>query len=242
MFSALAVIFLWLAWVISYFIVKNDYILPSFWETFSAVGDYLASGTFWFAFAKTYLRTFLAFLFSLLFGVGFAVLARSVPFMRAFLAPVVSVLRTVPTMAIILILLLWTTPSVAPVIVAIFVLFPAVYAAALASLDEVEAEYGKLVRAFRVNRKRQIFKLYLPLCAPPLLKQSGAIFSMGLKVTVSGEVLAATYRSLGGLIQEAKMYVQMPELIALTLLTVLLGFLLEGACALACKLIVRWRA
>lgn len=242
LFSMLALVFLWVVWIIAYFIVGDDYVLPSFWETFSAVGDYLASGAFWYAFGKTFLRTFLAFLSSVLLGVGLAVLARIFRPLRGFLAPIISILRTVPTMAIILILLLWTTPSVAPVIVAVFVLFPAVYAAALAALDEVDSEYGELVRAFRVNKKRQISKLYLPLAAPPLLKQAGAIFSMGLKVTVSGEVLASTYKSLGGMMQEAKMYFPMSNLIALTLMTVLLGFLLEGACVLACKLIVRWRA
>lgn len=242
MFSLLAIVVLWLVWLIAYFTVKNDYVLPSFWETFAAAGGYLSSGEFWYAFGKTFLRTFLAFAFSVMFGVGFAVLSQSFHGVRSFLAPAISILRTVPTMAIILILLLWTSPSVAPVVVSVFMLFPAVYAAALASLDEAEAEYGELARVFRVERKRKIFRMYLPLVSPPLIKQAGAIFSMGLKVTVSGEVLAATYRSLGGLMQEAKMYVQMPQLIALTIITVLLGFLLEGACVLAYKLIVRWRA
>ncbi|MDE6059211.1 MAG: ABC transporter permease subunit [Clostridia bacterium] len=242
LFSALSLITLWVVWIIAYFIVGNDYVLPSFWDTFAAVGKYLGSGAFWLAFGKTFLRTFLAFLFSLLLGILLAVLARMRKWLRAFLAPIISVLRTVPTMAVILILLLWTSPSVAPVIVSVLVLLPAVYAAALSSLDEVDTEYGEFVRVFRVDWKRKIFKLYLPLSAPPILKQSGAIFSMGLKITVSGEVLASTYKSLGGLMQSAKMFVELPQLVALTLLTVLLGFLLEGACALAYKLIVRWRA
>ena len=65
---------------------------------------------------------------------------------------------------------------------------------------------------------------------------------MGLKVTVSGEVLSLTYRSLGGLMQDAKTYLQTPRLFALTLVTVLLGFALEGLCFLVYKLVVRWRA
>ncbi len=241
-FSLLAVLFLWLVWIISYFIVKNDYILPSFWDTFAAVGKNLIDGAFWVAFGKTLLRTFLAFLFSVLLGVVLALLALSVKWLRAFLAPVISVLRTIPTMAVILILLLWTSPSVAPVIVSVLVLLPAVYAAALASLEEIDAEYSELVKAFQVKRKRKIFKLYLPLAAPPLLKQFGAIFSMGLKITVSGEVLSSTYQSIGGMMQSAQMFVQLPQLIALTVITVFIGFTLEILCRLLYKLTVRrWR-
>ena len=81
--------------------------------------------------------------------------------------------------------------------------------------------------------------MYLPLAAPALLSQAGAILSMGLKITVSAEVLASTYRSLGYMMQNAKLAVEMPELLALTLLAVLLGFLLEGACALISKKAVK---
>ena len=241
LFSAVALIALWLVWVIAYYIVRNDYVLPSFWETLRETGRLLGEASFWRAFGNTFLRTLWAFLVSLALGVGLAIPAHLVGGVRAFFAPIISALRTVPTMAVVLMLLLWTTPAVAPVIVSALVLFPAAYAAALAALDEVGEEYGELTRAFRVSAGRKIIKMYLPLAAPPLLKQAGSIFSLGLKVVISGEVMASTYRSLGGMMQEAKMYLEMPTLMALTLLVILLGFLLEGACYLSYRLIVRWR-
>ena len=241
-FSLLSVALLWLLWLAMYYGGKNDYVLPSIGATFEEMGKLLAGRSFWRAFGNTLLRTFCAFVFSLVAGVLLAASARLFRGVRAFLAPLISVLRTVPTMAIILVLLLWTTPAFAPVVVSVLVLFPATYAAVLAALDDAEENFGDLARAFRVSTGRRIFKMYLPLAAPPVLKQAGGIFSMGLKITVSGEVLASTYRSLGGLMQEAKSFVQMPQLLALTILTVVLGFILEGLCALVYHLIVRWRA
>ncbi len=241
LFSALAVLFLWLVWIIAYAAVGNDYILPSVSDAFGAMGRLFTDAAFWRAFGNTLLRTLWAFLFSLVLGVGLALLAGIHPFVRAFFAPIVSVLRTVPTMAIILMLLIWTNPRVAPVVVSLLVLFPSFYAASLAALDEVDAEYGGLARAFGVGMGRKIVKMYLPLGAPQVLGQAGAIFSMGLKITISGEVLSSTYHSLGGLMQEAKMFVEVPTLMALTLVSVLLGFLLEGICALAVRGILRWR-
>ena len=241
-FSVLAVVLLWLLWFVAYFIVGNDYVLPSVGSTFAAMGRILASASFWNAFGGTLLRTLWAFLASLICGVALALFARLFDCVRAVFAPLVSILRTVPTMAVILVLLLWTSPAVAPVVVGVLVLLPAVYAAALSAFDGVEEEYGELVRAFRVGRARKVFRMYLPLAAPPVLQQAGGIFSMGLKIVVSGEVLSSTYRSLGGMMQEAKMFVQMPDLLALTLVTVLLGFALEGLCAVAVRLSVRWKA
>ena len=241
LFSAVALIALWLVWVIAYYIVRNDYVLPSFWETLRETGRLLGEASFWRAFGNTFLRTLWAFLVSLALGVGAAIPAHLVGGVRASSAPLTSALRTVPTMAVVLMLLLWTTPAVAPVIVSALVLFPAAYAAALAALDEVGEEYGELTRAFRVSAGRKIVKMYLPLAAPPLLKQAGSIFSLGLKVVISGEVMASTYRSLGGMMQEAQTFLAMPRLMALTLITVLLGFALEGLCRLVYRLIVRWR-
>ncbi len=233
---------MWAVWIVAYFLVRNDYVLPSFWETFAEMGRIFAAAAFWRAFAGTMLRTAIAFLSSLALGIALALAAVCARPVRAFLAPVISVLRTVPTMAVILALLLWTNPLVAPVLVALLVLFPAFYAATLASLDEINEEYADLARAFRVPPARRVFRMYAPLAAPAVLKQSGSIFSMGLKITVSGEVLSNTYRSIGGLMQEAKMFVEMPALMALTLVTVAMGFALEGLCLLLYRAIVRWRA
>lgn len=240
-FSALAILFLWLVWIVACAWIGNEYLLPSFSDTCSALGRLLTEVAFWRAFFGTLLRTLWAFLLSLVLGAGLAVVAGVFPSFRSFLAPIISLLRTVPTMAIILLLLFWTTPRVAPVLVSLLVLFPAFYAATLASLDEVTENYFPLVRAFGVGRKRTVFYLYFPLTAPSVLKQAGPIFSLGLKITVSGEVLANTYHSLGGLMQEAKIFVSMPTLMALTLVSVLIGFALEGLCLLAYRLIVRWR-
>ena len=240
-FSLAALVLLWLLWIVAALIVQNGYVLPSFVDAFKSMGRLLADAAFWRAFGNTLLRTVVAFLVSALLGATLAVLASLKGGIRAFFAPVISVLRTVPTMAIILLLLIWTTPRIAPVVVTLLVLMPAFYAATLASLDDVKARFGELPKAFKVPLSRTVFKMYLPLAAPSILAQSGSILSMGLKITVSGEVLANTFQSLGGLMQEAKMFVDMPRLMALTLLCIVLGFLLEGLAFLICKLIVRWR-
>ena len=237
----MALLVVWLAWLVTYFAVGNDIIVPSFSETLREVGRLLTEAAFWRAFGGTLWRSLEAFLFSLLLGVGCALLACISRNIRAFFAPIVSILRTVPTMAVVLILLLWTSPAVAPVVIAALVLFPVFYAATLSSLDGVREEYGDMAAAFGVPRAKQAIKMYLPLAAPPVLAQCGAIFSLGLKITISGEVLSATAKSLGSMMQQAQGFLQMPRLLALTLLAVVVGFLFEGLFALGTFCIRRLR-
>lgn len=239
--SACGVLFLVLFWAVCAACVGNGYILPDVAQTFSACGKLLTEGEFWLSFGQTALRALYAFLFSLLSGILFALVSYLVRPVKCFLAPVVSVLRTIPTMAIILILLVWTNPARAPVFVTSLVLFPTCYAAALASLEEISPSTRSLLKAYNVPFAKRIFKGYLPLSAPVFFSQTGAFFALGLKITVSAEVLAKTADSLGGMMQEAKVWLEMPELFALTLVVVVLGLLLEGGSALLYKAVVRWK-
>ncbi len=241
-FSAAAILALWIAWTVAYFAAGNSYVVPSFSETVAETGHLLIDPVFWRAFGGTVWRTAEAFFISFALGVGIALLACIFDPVRAFFAPIVSVLRTVPTMAVVLILLIWTSPALAPVVIAALVLFPVLYRSTLTSLTEVKREYGEVAAAYKIPRARQAFKMYLPLSAPPVLSQLGAAFSLGLKITVSGEVLSATARSLGSMMQQAQGYLETPRLIALTLLAVLAGFIFEGIFALISRLAGRWRS
>ncbi len=228
----MALLALWLAWLIASLAVGNGLVVPSFTDTAKEIGRLFTEAAFWRAFGGTLWRSLEAFLLSFALGTGLALLAALSRPVRAFFSPIVSVLRTVPTMAVVLILLLWTSPKVAPVIIAVLVLFPVFYASVLSSLDEVKKEYGDLASSFRVSGVRQAFLMYLPLAAPPVLAQLGATFSLGLKIAVSGEVLSSTAKSLGSMMQQAQGFLETPRLIALTLLTVAVGFAFEGIFAL----------
>lgn len=97
-----------------------------------------------------------------------------------------------------------------------------------------------MAQVYNVSKRDRIFKIYLPLISPNILSQTGANISLGLKVMVSAEVLANTFRSLGGLMQNAKLYVDMPRLAALTLIVVLIGILTDVAFSQIVRVTYRW--
>ena len=162
-----------------------------------------------------------------------ATAAYLLPSLGHFLSPLVSVMRSLPTMAVILIILVWTTPVQAPVAVAFLALFPLLYSGIFSALKQVDGKLVEMSKIYRVPVRKQIFGLYLPSAAPYVLREAAAALSFSLKLTVSAEVLANTYQSLGGMMQEAKIYVEVPALFALTALVVIAGFLLEGLGAAA---------
>jgi NitT/TauT family transport system permease protein len=101
------------------------------------------------------------------------------------------------------------------------------YAGMSAALSQVDGELLEMSRVYRVPMKRRILQLYLPSVSPYVLREAGAAVSFSLKLVVSAEVLANTYKSLGGMMQDAKLFQEMPTLFALVALTFLFGLVLE---------------
>ena len=97
-----------------------------------------------------------------------------------------------------------------------------------------------MAEVYNINRREKLTKIYLPLISPNILSQSGADISLGIKVMISAEVLAGTYKSLGGLMQNARAYIDMPQLAALTIIAVMTGLLIDLCFSLIEKVTFRW--
>lgn len=218
---------MWIIWLITYYGVKNDYIIPSISDTVKSFGICLVSGSFWLSFLNTILRTGVSFLISFVLSVALVAVGTLFKSFNSFIRPFIAVLRTLPTLAIVLILLFWTSPAVAPVVVTILVLFPMIYSQLVSAINGLDGDIIEMAKVYNISKKERLTKIYLPLISPAVLSQTGANISLGIKVMISAEVLAGTYKSLGGLMQNARFYIDMPRLAALTIIAVLVGLLID---------------
>ncbi len=238
--SVSAVLVMLAVWIIAYFAVKNDYLIPSFTDTLKSFKNLFADGEFWLSFFNTFGRTLLAFVFSFLLAALLAVPSVLSKTFFAFIKPVAAFLRTLPTLAVVLIFLMWTNPVIAPVAVTVLILFPMIYAQITAAAEGVDEGLLEMARVYGLRKRERLFKIYLPLVSPNILAQTGANLSLGLKIMISSEVLANTYNSLGGLMQTAKLYAEMPRLAALTLVAVFIGLIIDVALSQFERINYKW--
>ena len=222
-----AIVFLIGVWLVAYFTVGNELLVPSFSDSVKEVGELFGKGGFWLAFGMSLLRAIWAFLLSFAAAVLFAVIAYLYPSFGGFLAPIVSALRSLPVMAVLLILLSFLGAADAPVAVAFLSLFPMLYAGILAGLSSVNRRLVEVSRVEGTRLFRRVTAIYLPLSAPYILKEAGAALSFSVKLIVSAEILANTAKSLGGMMQEARVYAEIPQLFALVAVAFVAGLLME---------------
>ncbi len=214
-------------WGAAYLFVGNELLVPGFKDCMKKFGKLLGSVSFWRNTWQSLLRVLLAFSVSFILAVFFALIAYMLPWFYRFFSPIVSVLRSLPALAVLLILLVWWGAAYAPVAVAFLSLFPMLYTGILAALFSVDKEYIEMSRVYKVPKRKQIVYLYLPAAAPYVIRESGGALSFSLKLVVSAEVLANTRASLGGMMQEARLYLDIPLLFALVGVTFFVGLVIE---------------
>ena len=145
-------------------------------------------------------------------------------------------------MAITLMLLIWTTPRTAPLIVAFLMLFPLTYAQLMAAYRGIDPKLFEMARVYRIGRRDVLFRICVPQMLPSVFAQAGANLSLSLKVMISAEVLASTFRSIGGMMQDASVYLQIADMFALTIVMLAAGGLLEFALGNLSRITDRWTA
>ncbi len=240
--SLAAIALMWIVWLIAYYSAGNKQIVPSFSETAVCFWNNLSSAEFWAAVGGSLLRTVAAFLISFAAAAVCAAAASLSKTVKAIFKPLMTFVRVLPTLAVSLIILKITSGnrSVSPAAVTVLVLFPAIYAQFIAAAEGIDAGLFEMAKVYNVNKRDKLFKIYLPQILPNALSQTGANLSLGLKVTVSAEVLVNTAKGLGGMMQESSLAAETANLAALTLAAVVVGLLLDAVCSQLKRLTQKW--
>jgi NitT/TauT family transport system permease protein len=223
-------------WCVASAVYGKETIFPSPAVALERLAQELASAYFWRGFALTLLRSVMGFLCACVLALLCAFAGKAFSPLRNVLAPVVGILRSLPTMSVILFLVIWTSGFLTPVIISGLVIFPVLYSGIDAALCSVPRELEETARLYAKSSVYKFFRIYLPMSAPPFLKVAGGAASLSLKLTVAAEVLAQTADSIGFMMQQTRIVFDIGKLMALTVAVVVAALALEFAVYLVRRL------
>lgn len=239
-FALLSVAVMFAAWALSWHVNGNEIIVPSPGSTLSQFFKLFGEGAFWKALGMTLVRTLLAVLISFLLAALCTVLGLVYAPFKAFFAPVIAVCRTVPTVAVTLVIML-TFKAFTPVVVTVLVVFPMFYSQISAAVDGIDGGLLDMAKVYNVKKSAVLTKIVIPQIAPAIIMQLGTVNSFGLKLTISAEILSYVSSGIGDMIKSANFATEIARLSALTLASVAVGLLIEGAFFIVTKVSFRWR-
>ena len=233
-FSILGVLLVFALWFLLYFTVANAYVIPSPFTVIKASFTNLTTLEFYAHLVSTLARVLFALILSFALGVALAILSHLFAKVEHTLLPVVSVIRSLPVLAVLLIILIVLPRGIAPVIVCVLSLLPIVYSETLNYLNSISLKQREMLKLYNVPLKTQIVGVYLKGYLPLFVKEATTLCSFSLKLVVSAEILASVFQSVGGDIYQASIYSNVTQMFSLTLLVCLIGMIVEFVGNLIC--------
>lgn len=214
-------------WAAAAAVTDEEIILPRPLSVFKEFFSLFAESAFYTSYFVTLGRSLIAFAVSFTLAVGAAALARRFRTAERIAMTVLPLVRALPTVAVVLLLVLWTTSRTAAVVVTMLVVLPTLYTNAESALSSVTKELSEMCRVYRIPKKTKFFRIYIPAVAPSLVSSAGAGLSLNLKLMVAAEVIAATAKGLGTELNLDKINFETAHMLALVLAIVLTGIVIE---------------
>ena len=225
----LTILILFVIWLFASLKVNETIILPTPAETFEAFFALFKDEKFLFSLLSTFLRSLLSFSISFILAVLFAVLSYKSRILGKISDTIVPLIRALPTVAVVLLLVLWTTATNASMIVTLLVIFPTLYTNARAGLQFIDKDIVEMCSIYKIKKSTRLFKVYIPAVLPSLTESAGAGLSLNVKLMVAAEVLAQVPIGLGMMMNLSKIYYETPTLFALVFVSVIIGLIFEIA-------------
>ncbi|MBR6119846.1 MAG: ABC transporter permease subunit [Oscillospiraceae bacterium] len=226
----LLILLFWVGiWQAASMLVGKPVLFASPLDTLRALLRLLPTGDYWAAVLGSLERIALGFLLALLLGLTLGVAAFRFPWLRELLAPLLTMMKTVPVASFIILILVWFGSRHLAVIVALLIVFPQIYFAALSGLGSASPELLEMARVFRVGKGKRAWQIYRPALFPYLITACGSALGMSWKAGIAAEVIGTPSRSIGEQMYLAKIYMDTAELFAWTLSVILLSMLFEKA-------------
>jgi NitT/TauT family transport system permease protein len=234
-------IILALWWILAETRFQQTGIIPTPAATLRIIGEEMRKDSFFAAIFSTLERSLISFLVSFALAGVLAALTHITKFIGAMLGPLIVLCRSMPTMALILILLLVVGSDLLPIVVAFLVVFPLCYENMRAAITEVDRKLLRMAKVFKMPRWRQITGIYIPAMLPFVFSSVIAGFGLNIKVVISAEVMGLPAMSIGHLILSARQGFDFGVSFAWLVLAVILSLICETILRLISRLCMPYR-
>jgi NitT/TauT family transport system permease protein len=214
-------------WKIISIKIDADIILPPPEDVIIRLARISRDKQFWQAVGNTTVRTIYGFIISLSAGFITGIVCGSNPRINAALSPLISVIRTIPVMSIILLAMIWFKTDMVPVFVCFLMIFPIITANVSQGIRVVNKSFIEMAAAFKISKSNVMFHITIPSTIPFVLAGVRAAVGVAWKSVIAAEVLSQPIRAIGTGIQFSQMNLETAEVMAWTVIAIILSKISE---------------
>jgi len=238
-YSISVIIGLMIFYEISVKIIQKPIILPSLTLVFSELIRIIFDSSFMIIIQATLLRTILTFLFVFAISLVLGILSGYFKRIEWLLLPIVTLLRTVPTISITLILLIWFGKEFGPIMIMGLVVFPILYELVLGAMKQIDQDLLDVCLLFGATKFEKFKALYYPQLLKTLSSGIQATIGLSFKVMVMAEVMAQSSVGIGQMLNYEKTYLNIAAVFAWTTILIVLVMIFELISSLLIDTLIR---
>lgn len=192
-------------------------------QTAGRLLELLGTGRFYLSVLYTSGRILTGFLLGVVVGTILAVLTWRYEWIDILVQPVMRLIRTVPVASFIILALILLSSRCLTQLISFLMALPIICMNVKSGIGQTDGSLVEMARLFHVPRYRMIRHLYIPQVMPAFTTATSLALSFSWKSGIAAEVIGMPTGSIGERLQQAKVYLNTPDLFAWTLVIVLLS-------------------
>ena len=175
-------------------------------------------------------------------GVFLGILTAKSSLFRWLFAPLRALIKATPVASFILLALVWMYTGVVPAFISFLMVLPTIWSNVEQGIWQTDAALVEMTQAYRFSLSKRIRLLYIPSVLPYFLSAFSTGLGLGFKSGIAAEVISLPKRSIGLNMYYAKIYLETPDLLAWTVILILLSILIEWILVCGVKKALHFRS
>lgn len=225
--TLVSILLLLLGWQIVAVWMNQPELIPSLPKLAETLAGLFTTGTFYLSVAATIGRGLLGMLLSLGVSLIVACLFARHELIYELFRPLLTIMRSVPVISFILLALLFLNPESIPLMIGFLTMFPLLTENLAKGIRNLRPELSVLSHQFRIGRWNKLVHILYPQLKPFLFSGLASAAGFGWRAIIMGEVLSQCSLGIGSEMKRAQNFIAVPELMAWTVVAILISFLFD---------------
>ena len=216
-----------LLWQLLSMFVGKELLVPSPLSVFAALWSTMGTVLFWRTVSLSVLRIIAGYAAGVTAGVILAVLTSAFRPLNVFLSPAQHIIKATPIASFIILALVWISGSGIPSFITFLMVLPIVWGNVSKGISETDKRLLEMALVYRFGRVKTIRTVYFHSTMPYFAAAAATSMGLAWKAGIAAEVLSLPGIAIGTRINDSKIYLEMPQLFAWSLVVIVISMLLE---------------
>lgn len=216
-----------LIWQLGAMAMDQQILLVSPIAVLMRLGTLAVEPSFWKAVGFSLLRITGGFFLGAAVGTVLAALSARLRRVEELLAPLLLAVKSIPVASFIILSLILFSSRNLSVLISFLMVLPVLYTGVLGGIRAMDKQMLEMAQVFQTPAPRRVRYIYLPQVLPYFRAACASALGLCWKSGIAAEVIGMPTGSIGERLQQAKIYLDTPDLFAWTLVIVLVSLAFE---------------